>query len=695
MTNKLAQSTSPYLQQHADNPVHWQEWGPAALQMSRESGKPILLSVGYSACHWCHVMAHESFEDEGVAALMNELFVNIKVDREERPDIDQIYQTAHAMLTQRSGGWPLTMFLTPETKPFFGGTYFPKTARYGLPGFGDLLGRLSQYFRNHQSEISAQNGQLISALNRATSSNADRTAVADFNREPIDAGYQQIAQSFDARRGGFGAAPKFPHPEMIDFCLRRFAENGNAQNQNAARHLACFTLERMCKGGIFDQLGGGFARYSVDADWAIPHFEKMLYDNAQLIPVYLHAYQLSGRVRFLRIVTETCDYVLREMTLPDGGFCSSQDADSEGVEGKFFVWNAAQLAEVLGASDAALATELFGVSAEGNFDDAMTVLSLPLPLDDVATARDMPLEQLERQHESIRQRLYDARSARIAPDRDDKVLTSWNALMLRSLAEAGAALERPDYVDAARSAAEFLLSELRPNGVVLRTWKDGRAKITGFLEDVAFLCDALITLYEATGENRWFTAAEDLAADMVARFWSPAEGFHDTAVDSERLLVRPRTLDDNPLPAGQSVAAIALLRLHAFTGDARWREVAMSVVGPLAAGVARAPLALATLAQALDLAVSPPREVAIIGSADDPATRSLVRELHSRFDWSTVLAWGPDSDGHGGAKVPLLEGRTSVGGRPAAYVCRNFACELPVTDPEELRGLLTEERSPA
>ena len=405
MTNKLAQSTSPYLQQHADNPVHWQEWGPEALQLSRTTGKPILLSVGYSACHWCHVMAHESFEDVGIATVMNELFINIKVDREERPDIDQIYQSAHALLTQRGGGWPLTMFLTPETKPFFGGTYFPKTARYGLPGFGDLLSRVAKYYRDHQDDISAQNDQLIAALNRSEirKTGDEATAGVDLTREPIETGLQQMLRSFDAKRGGFGSAPKFPHPEMIEFCLRQFAASGNAVQQNQARHVACFTLERMCKGGIFDQLGGGFARYSVDADWTIPHFEKMLYDNGPLLRLLADAWLVAEHpaqaALFKRAAEQTAAWVMREMQAPfeqaTGGYYSTLDADSEGHEGKFYVWTLHQVTHLLTSDEYRVVARHYGLDQPANFEVHFWNLAVSTPIAQVADALDLPFAQCE------------------------------------------------------------------------------------------------------------------------------------------------------------------------------------------------------------------------------------------------------------------------------------------------------------
>ena len=673
MPNRLAAESSPYLLQHAGNPVDWWPWGDAAFEEARRLDRPVLLSVGYSACHWCHVMAHESFESPQIAALMNQLFVNIKVDREERPDVDSVYMQAVQAMTG-GGGWPMTVFLTPQGVPYFGGTYYPPEDRGGMRGFPVVLRAAADAYHNRKEAVAQAGEQLRQALAPPRLRGGDEPSIAQ-----LDQAARALAEMTDRRHGGFGqGAPKFPHPAALDLLLRRHRSSGD----RALLDAALITLDRMARGGIYDHLGGGFHRYSVDAGWSVPHFEKMLYDNAQLAPVYLHAYQLTGDAQWRRVCEETLDYVVREMRLPSGGFTSTQDADSEGEEGRFFVWTPGQLRDVLGDDDAALAARIYGVVEGGNFEHGATVLSVPYPVQQVATAMGTDPDALQVRLDGIRTRLYAAREQRVHPGRDDKVVTSWNALMLAAFAEAGAALHRDDYTGVARDCAQFLLSEVSSDGVLLRTWKDGTAKITGFLEDVAFLCDALLTLYQATGEPRWFAESLRLAEDMLRRFHDPVAGFYDTALDAEPLLVRPRSIDDNAIPAGQSIAAHAMLRLYAYTGDDRWRSTAMSVLQPLSAAIARSPLALGNLAWALQLAVEPVREVAIAGEPDAHDTSALVHTVAERFDPARVLAWGP-ADG-----VPLMSDRSTVEGRAAAYVCRNFTCERPVTDPTELATLL-------
>jgi len=669
VSNRLADETSPYLLQHADNPVDWYPWGDEAFALARAEDRPVLLSIGYSACHWCHVMAHECFENDEIAALMNERFVNIKVDREERPDVDSIYMQAVIAISGH-GGWPMTVFLTPSGEPFFGGTYFPPVDRQGLRGFPYVLDAAATVYRERRDEVTQAADQLRRAL-EPPAVPAGGGAMGD-----LDAAAALLLTQTDMRHGGFGAAPKFPHPAALDLLLRRHRASGDQRLLDAA----LLTLDHMARGGIHDQIGGGFHRYAVDGLWSIPHFEKMLYDNAQLAPVYLHAHQLTGDRRWRRVVEDTLDHALRELTLPSAGFASSQDADSPGGEGSYFVWTALQLTEVLGGEDGMLAARVFGVSDGGNFEHGTTVLSMPFPPAQVARSLAIKEDELQDRVDSIRERLLAARGHRPAPARDDKVLTSWNALMVAALAEAGAALGRPDYVDAARGCADFLLTELRPDGVLLRTWKDGRAKIIGFLEDSAFLADSLITLYEASGNGRYFTAARELVDDALHRF-EDGGVLYDTASDAEPLLVRPRTIDDNPIPAGQSVLAAALLRLAALTGDPALRERAEAIMRPLGAAVERSPLAVSSLGCAMDRALARSREIAIVGPTDDPRTIALLAVVHSRWLPEAVLAWGS-------ADVGLLSDRPLVNGAPAAYVCENFACQRPVTDPDQLAATL-------
>jgi uncharacterized protein YyaL (SSP411 family) len=671
MPNRLAGETSPYLLQHQDNPVDWWPWCDEAFEEARRLDKPVLLSVGYSACHWCHVMAHESFENPDIAALQNQLFVNIKVDREERPDVDGIYMQAVVALTGQ-GGWPMTVFCTPRGVPFFGGTYFPPEDRIQMRGFPAILRAVAQAYREQREAVDQTGQQLRQALS------PPRLPEGELSPVPLQEGCRKLVQDTDQRYGGFGGAPKFPHPAALDLLLRRHRATGDPTLWQAAS----VTLDRMARGGVYDQVGGGFHRYAVDGQWAVPHFEKMLYDNAQLAPVYLHAWQLSGEERWRRVATEVLDYALREMRLPGGGFASSQDADSGGEEGTFFVWTPEQLREVLGDEDGTLAARLFGVVPGGNFEHGATVLSLPYPLEQVAVTLDLDAPAMREKVDEIRARLYAAREQRVHPGRDDKVVTAWNALMLRALAEVGGALDRAEYVDAARELASFLLAELVRDGVVLRTWKEGAAKITGFLEDIATLADALLTLYEVTGEPRWYQGARRLCEDMVDRFYEPVAGFYDTAIDGDPLLVRPRTLDDNAVPAGRSTAALALLRLSLLSGEARWREIAERTVAPLASAIGRAPVGLGNLAWALDLALADSREVAVAGDAGAADTGAMVRAVLDGWNPWRVLAWG-EADG-----VPLLADRPTLDGRATAYVCRGFACDAPTTAVEELRAAL-------
>ena len=672
MANRLAAESSPYLLQHAENPVDWYPWGDAAFERARSEDRPVLLSVGYSACHWCHVMAHEFFENPRIAALMNELFVSIKVDREERPDVDSVYMGA-AQAMGVHGGWPLTVFLTPAALPFYSGTYFPPEDRPGMHGFPAVLRAAAAAYHAQRDEIGAMGEKVRDAV-----APRELPAPGEPSAALLDDAAKKLAGDTDRAHGGFGAAPKFPHPQALDLMLRRSRVNGDV----SVRDAALLTLDAMARGGIHDQLGGGFHRYSVDARWAVPHFEKMLYDNAQLAPVYLHAYQVSRRDDLLETCTRTLDYMARELLLPGGAFAASQDADSPGGEGAFFVWTPAQLRDALGAEDGALAARVFGVVDGGNFEHGTTVLSMPYPLAQVARSMSIDEPALRARLEDIRTRLCIVRASRAAPERDGKVITAWNALAIRAFAEAGAALERPAYVAVAAGCADFLLEHLVRDGVVHRIWNGAEGRITGFLDDVANLGDALLTLYEATGRPRYFSAALELCGRIVDQHRDGDGNYFDTAGNSEPLIVRPRTIDDNPVSAGQSVAAALFCRMHAFTGDQRWRAYAMEIIAPLATVVARAPLAVAGLAAAMELAVGPMREIAVAGDANDTRTRALVGLAQGRFDPMTVLAWGPPGD------VPLLDGRTPVDGMPAAYVCRGFVCEAPVTAVSDLERQL-------
>ena len=685
MGNKLAQSTSPYLRQHAENPVHWQEWGPEALQLSRDSGKPILLSVGYSACHWCHVMAQESFEDEQIATVMNELFVNIKVDREERPDIDQIYQSAHTMLTQRSGGWPLTMFLTPETTPFFGGTYFPKTARYGLPGFGDLLGRVAQYFREHQKDIGLQNEQLLAALNRVSSgahSGTELTA-AKMTREPIDAGFRQISQSFDGKRGGFGAAPKFPHPEMLEFCLRRFGEAGATQAGIAARQMACFALERICRGGIFDQLGGGFARYSVDADWTIPHFEKMLYDNGPLLRLLADAWMVSEdpaqRALFKRAAEQTAAWVMREMQRAGGapaGYFSSLDADSEGHEGKFYVWTLHQVRQLLTSDEYHVAARYYGLDQPANFEVHFWNLTAVAPLSDVANSLTMPIAQCEVLQASAQQKLFEARETRLRPGRDEKILTSWNALMIEGMVHAGRVWGRADWIASARRALTFLRHTMWDSGKrrLFATHMEGRTHLNAYLDDYAFLFKALIEILQADFQIEDLRFAQQLAEVLLEQFEDRANGgFFFTSHDHEQLIQRPKPAHDNATPSGNGIAAFALQRLSHLTADMRFAEASQRTLGCFFEQMEDHPASFGSLLMALEEQLLPPRLVLLAGPQGDlPLFRSALASTY--LPDAMVLAIP-----NGTTNLPATLARPTAA-EVNAYVCQGVTCLAPLED---------------
>jgi uncharacterized protein YyaL (SSP411 family) len=668
MPNRLATESSPYLLQHAGNPVDWYPWGDAAFELARREDRPVILSVGYSACHWCHVMAHESFENADIAALMNSLFVSIKVDREERPDVDTVYMSA-AQAMGIHGGWPLTVFLTPDGLPYYAGTYFPPESRQGMPAFGAVLQAAADAYRAQRDEIAVMGQKVRDAVApRELPEAIEPTAAL------LDAAATALLGQVDRAHGGFGAAPKFPHPQALDFLLRRSRNKG----ATAMRDAAMMSLDAMARGGIHDQVGGGFHRYSVDARWAVPHFEKMLYDNALLAPVYLHAYQISEDEGMLDVCTRTLDYMARELRLTGGGFAASQDADSPGGEGAFFVWTPTQLRGVLGDEDGLLAARVFGVVDSGNFEHGTTVLSMPYPLAQVARSMQIDPPALHARVEDIRAKLLTARAARAAPERDGKVITAWNALAVTAFAEAGAALRRTDYVDIATVCADFLLSNLVRDGVVYRIWNGGDARIIGFLDDAANLCAALLSLYEATGDPKYLKAAAEVSERILQQYRDTEGNYFDTAADSESLIVRPRTIDDNPVSAGESVAAMVFCRMHAFTGDATWLERASEIIGPLATVVGRAPLAVAALAAAMELLVGPMREIAIVGEPSDPRTRSLIDAVQQRFDPLAVIAWGsPDG-------VPLLDDRPLVDGAPAAYVCEGFVCQAPVTTTDGL-----------
>jgi uncharacterized protein YyaL (SSP411 family) len=646
MPNRLAGETSPYLLQHKDNPVDWYPWGEEALARAREEDKPILLSIGYTACHWCHVMERESFENRSTARQMNERFVPIKLDREERPDLDAIYMEACQAMTGH-GGWPLNVFLTPEQVPFYAGTYFPPEPRAGMPSWTQVLDAVAEAWGERAPEIRAGGEKIAQRLQGGA---LLQPSDDPMNPAALDEAVERLRGSYDPAYGGFGGAPKFPPASAIEFLLRR-----------GETDMTSHTLRGMASGGMYDQVGGGFARYSVDPQWLVPHFEKMLYDNALLARAYLHGWLVTGDELFRTVASETLDWALREMRAPEGGFYSALDADSEGEEGRFYVWSLAELVELVGEE----AANWFGAGEGGNFEGS-----------NILTRGEGEPSALP----EWRERLYEERSKRVWPGLDDKRLASWNALMISALAEAGAVLDRDDYLEAAATAAHFVLTDMRDSeGRLLRTWKDGQGKLNAYLEDHAFLVEALLTLYESTFEPGWFGAARELADTMIERFADEENGgFFETSVDHERLVARRKDLEDHPIPSGNSSAAYGLLRLAALTGEHDYERRAVSVLRLLHALAPQHPQAFGHLLQAMDFHLASVKEVALVGEDIEP----LERVVRGAFRPHLVLAGGA-RDG-----VPLLQDRDPVDGRAAAYVCENFACQMPVTEPGELEGLL-------
>jgi uncharacterized protein YyaL (SSP411 family) len=670
--NRLASETSPYLRQHADNPVDWYPWGDEAFARARAEDKPVLLSVGYSSCHWCHVMAHESFEDADIAAVMNDRFVNVKVDREERPDVDAIYMQAVQAMTGH-GGWPMTVFLDPEGRPFFGGTYFPKADRQGMPGFVRIMDAVSDAWRERRGELLEQAG----ALQRAIEGSARIPSGTGTAPDPavLGAAVDAVHAQFDPRFGGFGKAPKFPQAMTLAFLLGQAVRDPS----EATLQTVTVTLDAMAAGGMYDQVGGGFHRYSVDAYWLVPHFEKMLYDQALLTRAYLHGWLVVGLPRYRRIVEETIGYVLRDLRHGDGGFFSAEDADSEGVEGKFYLWSLEDI-EAIAGDDTAAVVRHFGVTAGGNFEDPHTGYRGNI-LHVVDRDEDPP--------ESVRRvlpRLLAAREARVRPGLDDKVLLGWNALFLRALAEAAFALERDDWMQAARANARFLLRELRrDDGRLLRSWQGGRAHLLAYAEDYAALLEALLTLAEVD-DVAWLTDARRVADDLVRLFADDTDGgFFTTGTDAEALIVRPKDYQDNATPSENSLAADGLLRLAAFTGDTSYEERAARWISSLAPLLGEHPTAFAYLLEACERLVTPSLEVAIVGGDGDAGTAALQDEVRRRLLPASIHVTAPPGSGDG--LTPLLDDRGEVD-RPTAFVCERYACRRPTTDPAELRAQL-------
>jgi uncharacterized protein len=646
--NRLFHETSPYLLQHAHNPVDWYPWGEEALERARAEGKPILLSVGYAACHWCHVMERESFEDSEIARLMNAEFVCIKVDREERPDIDAVYMDALQAMTG-SGGWPMTMFLTPQGAPFFGGTYFPPQDRHGLPSFRKVLEGVGEAWRTKRDEISRQGDQVVDHIRRQT---APAPSAEPLHSSLFGQAVAAIGEMFDAVNGGFGGPPKFPQAPLLELMLRACY-----RQVPQAREMTTTTLEKMARGGIYDQVGGGFHRYSVDGIWLVPHFEKMLYDNAQLLRVYARAYQVSGSALFRRVGVETAEYLLRDLRDPGGAFYASEDADSEGVEGKFYVWSYKELEQVAPGAAAAL-----GARPEGNFEGA-NILTAP---------GDAAADQMKAA-------LLDARSRRVRPERDEKILVSWNGLAIAALAEAGAIFNKPELIEAAAEAASFLLEHGVVAGRLMHSYKDGRAKVPGMLEDYAFFAEGLMALWETTFEPRWIEGCRQVAEQMIELFWDEnAGGLFSTGNDHEKLIVRQIELTESAVPSPNAVAASVLRKLSVLNGDENHSAKATAVLRLARTYLERIPAAVPSFLCDLDSYLNPATEIAIIGPRDDPATQALVRKVWETHLPNKVVAGSPP-----GIESPLLEGKQMISGAPTAYVCENYACRAPATDPEE------------
>ena len=676
MTNRLASETSPYLQQHANNPVDWYPWSAEALQRSVREGKPILLSIGYSACHWCHVMEKESFENPAIAEIMNTYFINIKVDREERPDLDSIYMQAVQGMTGR-GGWPMTVFLTPELKPFFSGTYFPPEDRGGMLGFRRLLMALADAYATRSADVLEAAEQVAAFLHRNAAIARDSKPLSF---RILDEGAKQLDASFDRKFGGFGGAPKFPQSMNLEFLLRMARRTGCEDY----RSIVEITLGNMASGGIYDQLGGGFHRYSVDDQWMVPHFEKMLYDNALLSRLYLHAYQATRRSDFRYVSEQTLDYVLREMRGDHGGFASSLDADVDGAEGLTYLWSKQEILNCLGAEEGLILSHYFGLTDQGNFE-GQNILHVSIPVEQLAADNDLSLAFVQDVVSRGIHRLQQVRAQRTLPPRDDKILTAWNAMVVGALAEAGIVFERSDYLVEARSTANFLITSLRSDGRLLRTYRDGVAKLPAYLEDYAFLVDALVTLYESTLERVWLSHARTLATEMIDLFWDVQEGtFFDTARDHEELIVRPRDVFDNALPSGSSMAVIGLFRLGIILEVQDFMTIGEQALLSVQRLIERYPTGFGNWLCALDLFLSEPQQVAILGRRADPATSALLSAAHAGFSPNKVVvgAESPEDDSKHG--IPLLQARTTVDGKATAYVCRNNVCMLPVTDPSHL-----------
>ncbi len=673
MPNQLIHETSPYLLQHAENPVDWRPWSEDALAEARREDKPVFLSIGYAACHWCHVMAHESFEDPETARILNENFISIKVDREERPDLDGIYMEAVVALTGQ-GGWPMSLFLTPEGQPFYGGTYFPSVRRFGMPSFKEVLTSIANVWKEDRANVMEVAGQVTQRLQE--SAKWEARAAGEITPESLQTAAQRLIQSYDWRNGGWGQAPKFPQPMAIDFLLMQ-ATRGDQKALDVAVH----ALKAMNRGGIYDLVGGGFHRYSTDNLWRVPHFEKMLYDNAQLALAYLHAYLLTGDASFRRTCERTLDFIHLEMMDPSGGFYSSLDADSEGEEGIFYVWTLEQLRQALGdPEDVALAQQAFQVRSEGTFD-GKNVLQKQSQDEELAAALDMPVEHLQARLESIEQRLFAARSQRIRPATDDKVLVSWNALALRSFAEAARYLDRPDYLEIAQHNAAFLIAAIHPADRLLRSWRKGEARHTAYLEDYAALIVGLVALYQSDFDPRWYRLAVQFLDEMVSNYQDSNGGFYDTRAGQAGLLIRPKETQDNAIPSGNALAALVLQLLSSYSDQFDWQETASAMLATVKEAALQHPTSFAYWLQAMDFAAGPVRQAALVWPKGDESHTAFLDRLWSSYRPRTLAAGSayPPPEG----SPALLQNRPVRENQPTAYVCYGFACRRPVTSAQD------------
>ncbi len=679
-TNRLAQETSPYLLQHAHNPVDWYAWGPEAWDRAKRENKPVLVSIGYAACHWCHVMERESFEKEEVAAVQNELFVNIKVDREERPDVDEIYMEA-VQLIHGQGGWPLNVFCTPEGLPFYGGTYFPPQGRQGMPAWPDILQGVARAFREQSENVVKQGQEIVERIqSRAVASEAEVALPDATQSRQLTA--QSIMQNYEARHGGYGRAPKFPQPYFLALLM----QHAVVEDDERSREQVLYTLRQMAQGGLYDQLAGGFHRYSVDAEWLVPHFEKMLYDNALLPPLYLDAARLTGDPFFRRIAEETLDYLVREMRTAEGAFHASTDADSEGVEGKFFVWSLAEVNELLGADDAAVFARYYDVTTGGNFEGE-NILHVAATVDEVGTATERSKEEVEAILERGRRVLLEQRATRVPPATDTKVIVAWNGMAIDALARGAAVLDAPRFLEAAEGAASFILETLRGEDGLLRIYAGGRASVRAFLDDYASLADGLLSLYEASGDERWFVEARSLTEELLSQYWDDeAGGFFTTGAANEALVARNKPVYDGATPSGNSMAARVLARLYALTSEGELADRLEALAAAHGSLLNQTPTTMPLLVLSREW-VERHQTVAVVGARESEETRRLLRTVWDGAPRNTVVL---QREAGAPTVVPQLEGKEQVGGVPTAYVCHGFACSAPVNTPAELAALLDE-----